>query len=440
MNYHKKANITLTTVFLFFLGSALLEHFNPVNFGIRLMVFVSEAALVGGIADWFAVTAIFKKPLGWGYHTALIPRNRAKVIEAVASIVQTELLNMNLIRKKIERIPLIEGLLLSVEKAGGSVYLTDLILTYLQRYAEKQDPVQLAEKLALVIRSTAQTWNLAPKVQNLSEWALKQGYIDLGLDRLAEGLWDKAADGETRQSILRYLEEIKEEKVSNGGSIFRTLMGFVEMSDGLNLDEAADALQVELLLTLRKFRDPLDPIRSSLKDILLNRVEDLESDTQFSAQIEQWKEDVLSDVLLNRFLATFLGESLRVALAPSTPTDPNALYRAIHPIVEKYWVSVQYNSELKEKINSFLVDTFCQVIQNEHDLIGGMVRETLATYTEQDLNQFIEEKAGNDLQWIRINGSMIGGVVGLILFLCLDFVYDPFILPALMNIMTHISH
>ena len=440
MNYHKKANITLTTVFLFFLGSASVEHFNPVNFGIRLMVFVSEAALVGGIADWFAVTAIFKKPLGWGYHTALIPRNRAKVIEAVASIVQTELLNMNLIRKKIERIPLIEGLLLSVEKAGGSVYLTDLILTYLQRYAEKQDPVQLAEKLALVIRSTAQTWNLAPKVQNLSEWALKQGYIDLGLDRLAEGLWDKAADGETRQSILRYLEEIKEEKVSNGGSIFRTLMGFVEMSDGLNLDEAADALQVELLLTLRKFRDPLDPIRSSLKDILLNRVEDLESDTQFSAQIEQWKEDVLSDVLLNRFLATFLGESLRVALAPSTPTDPNALYRAIHPIVEKYWVSVQYNSELKEKINSFLVDTFCQVIQNEHDLIGGMVRETLATYTEQDLNQFIEEKAGNDLQWIRINGSMIGGVVGLILFLCLDFVYDPFILPALMNIMTHISH
>ena len=440
MNYHKKANITLTTVFLFFLGSASVEHFNPVNLGIRLMVFVSEAALVGGIADWFAVTAIFKKPLGWGYHTALIPRNRAKVIEAVASIVQTELLNMNLIRKKIERIPLIEGLLLSVEKAGGSVYLTDLILTYLQRYAEKQDPVQLAEKLALVIRSTAQTWNLAPKVQNLSEWALKQGYIDLGLDRLAEGLWDKAADGETRQSILRYLEEIKEEKVSNGGSIFRTLMGFVEMSDGLNLDEAADALQVELLLTLRKFRDPLDPIRSSLKDILLNRVEDLESDTQFSAQIEQWKEDVLSDVLLNRFLATFLGESLRVALAPSTPTDPNALYRAIHPIVEKYWVSVQYNSELKEKINSFLVDTFCQVIQNEHDLIGGMVRETLATYTEQDLNQFIEEKAGNDLQWIRINGSMIGGVVGLILFLCLDFVYDPFILPALMNIMTHISH
>ena len=81
------------------------------------------------------------------------------------------------------------------------------------------------------------------------------------------------------------------------------------------------------------------------------------------------------------------------------------------------------------------MDTLCRVIQNEHDMIGGMVRETLAAYTDQDLNQFVEEKAGNDLQWIRINGSMIGGVVGLLLFLFLDFVYDPIIMPAIMSVL-----
>lgn len=433
MNYHRKANITLTAVFLFFLGAAVLKHFYPSNFEIRLMFFVLEAALVGGIADWFAVTAIFSKPLGWGYHTALIPRNREKVIEAVASIVQTELLNMNLIRKKIEGISFIEGLLLSVEKLGGSVYLTDRILDYLRRYAEKQAPAQLAEKLAVLIRDTAKTWNLTPTVQGISGWVLKHGYIDQGLDRLAEGLWDKAADGETQKTILRYLEKLKEEKLDNGGSIFRTLMGFVEMSDGLNLDEAADALQVELLLSLRKLRDPLDPLRIELKNILLKRVAQLESDTRFSIQIEQWKEDILSDVLLSKLLESVLGEALKVASSPSTPSDPNALYRTIHPFVEKYWVSVQHNLDLQEKINLFLADTLCQVIQNEHDLIGGMVRETLAAYTDQDLNRFVEEKAGNDLQWIRINGSMIGGIVGLLLFLFLEFIYAPHIVPAVMN-------
>ncbi|MDR3602433.1 MAG: DUF445 domain-containing protein [Desulfosporosinus sp.] len=439
MNYHRKANITLSAVFLFCVAAAVLEHFNPYSLGIRLLVSVLEAALVGGVADWFAVTAIFKKPLGWGYHTALIPRNRVKVIEAVASIVQTKLLNMDLIRKKIEGIPFIEGLLLSVEKAGGSVYLTDLILAYLRRYAEKQQPAQLAEKLAVFLRDTAQTWNLAPKVQEIREWALEQGYIDQGLDLLAEVLWDKAADGETRKSILGYLEEVKEEKVGNGGSIFRTMMGFVEMSDGLNLDEAADALQVELLLTLRKFRDPLDPLRISLKDILLTRVVELEFDTRFSAHIERWKEDLLSEALVSKFLESVLGEALKVASSPSTPSEPNALYRTLHPYLEKCWASIQQNLELRGKINSFLVDTICQVIQNEHDLIGGMVRETLAAYTDQDLNQFVEEKAGNDLQWIRINGSMIGGVIGLILYSFLDFVYTPFIAPALMTVLSQIQ-
>lgn len=432
MNYHRKANLTLAAVFLLFLTAAVLEHFNPSSFGIRLMFFVSEAALVGGIADWFAVTAIFKKPLGWGYHTALIPRNREKVIEAVASIVQKELLNMNVIRKKIEGIPFIEGLVLIVEKIGGSVYLTDTILSFVRRYAEKQEPAQLAEKLAVFISCTAKTWNLGSRVQDIREWALMQGYFDRGLDRLAEGLWDKAAEGETRQTILSYLEEIKEEKVSNGGSIFRTLMGFVEMSDGLNLDEAADALQVELLLTLRKFRDPLDPLRISLKDILLNRVAELEFDTRFSAQIEQWKEDLLNHALMSRFLEAVVGEALKVAAAPSTPADPNVLYRTLLPYVEEYWVSVQNNTELRARINSFLVDNVCRVIQNEHDLIGGMVRQTLAAYTDQDLTRFVEEKAGNDLQWIRINGSMIGGIVGLFLFLFLEFVYNP-ILPTLTN-------
>ncbi|MGI6119312.1 MAG: DUF445 domain-containing protein [Desulfosporosinus sp.] len=431
MNYHRKANITLAAVFLFFFCIAVLEHYNPENFGIRLLYFVSEAALVGGIADWFAVTALFKKPLGWGYHTALIPRNREKVIEAVASMVQKELLNMTVIRKKIEGIAFSAALLRSVGKKGGTAYLTDKILACLRRYAEKQDPSQLAEKLAVVIRSAASAWNLAPRVKSISAWALKHGYIDRGLDLLVEGLWEKAADQETRKIILCYLEEIKEEKVSSGGALFRTLLGLVEMSDGLNLDEAADALHVELLLTLHKLRDPLDPLRISLKEILLNRIAELEFETRFSTQVEHWKEDLLADVLFKNFLQSMLEEALKVASSPSTPAEPNALYRVIYPVVEKYWVSVLKNTQLQEKINQFIADTLCKVIQNEHDLIGSMVRETLVANTDQDLIRFVEEKAGNDLQWIRINGSIIGGLVGFFLFYFLNFVYDPYIMPAL---------
>jgi uncharacterized membrane-anchored protein YjiN (DUF445 family) len=432
MNYRKKANIILTAVLLFFFGVSVLEYFNPNIFGIKLISFVSEAALVGGIADWFAVTAIFKKPLGWGYHTALIPRNREKMIEAVASVVQTELLRMDLIRKKIEGIPFIEGLLKYVEKEGGSVYLADKVSVYIRLYVENQELGSLTDKLAEFLRNIARDWNLAPRVQAVTGWALKHGYIDQGLDRLAEGLWDKASEGETHKLIVRYLEEIKEEKVINGGAIFRTLLGLVEKSDGLNINEAADALQLELLLTLRKFKDPGHPLRVALKHTLISKIDELETNAQFATQIEQWKNDVLNDALFSRLLETVLQAVMK---------EPNALYQVVNLYVEKYWVSIQEDTALRKRINLFIANTLCRVIQNEHDLIGCMVRETLAAYTDQDLNQFVEEKAGNDLQWIRINGSMIGGVVGLLLFLISEFVYDPVITlikPALMTAISRI--
>jgi len=130
---------------------------------------------------------------------------------------------------------------------------------------------------------------------------------------------------------------------------------------------------------------------------------------------------------------TVIETAIKAVTSTSSTLDQNALYRLLHPYVEKYWVSIQENGVLRERINSFIVDTLCRMIKNEHDLIGNLVRETLTSYTDQDLNQFVQDKAGNDLQWIRINGSMIGGVVGLILFLFLEFIYNPIIMSEFMN-------
>ncbi|KGK85035.1 membrane protein [Desulfosporosinus sp. HMP52] len=438
MNYHKKANLTLATVFILFITAAVIQHYNPNDLKIRLVNFVLEAALVGGIADWFAVTAIFQKPLGWGFHTALIPRNREKVIEAVASMVQSELLRMDLIRQKIEKLPFMDSLIKYLDRQGGSEYLAEKLTPYLQGYLEKQAPDQLAKRLTAYLQANAQAWNLAVRLQDGSRWALNKGYMDQILDQIAEGLWDKASQVETRQIIVKYLEKIKQEKVSNGGAIFRTLLGFVEMSDGLNLDEAADALQVELLLTLRRLKDHNNPLRLSLKDKLMEEIELLAKDPEFFTWVDTWKESVLADPLTERFLETVISTAIKSAIIPSKTMEPTVLEHLLKHYMAKIWYNLQNDQAFCQEANSFLVDILCRVIYNEHHVIGNMVRETLAEYTDQDLNQFVQDKAGNDLQWIRINGSMIGGFVGLILFLFLEFIYNPFVMPALMNYIPHI--
>lgn len=440
MNYRQKANITLAAVFIFFLVAAVLKHFNSSTFGIRLFYFVAEAALVGGIADWFAVTALFKKPLGWPYHTALIPRNREKVIDSVASMVQKELLRMDLIHKKIEGIPFVEGLLRIVDQAGGTAYLTDKLTTEIRRYAEKQDPILLAEKLTNMLQMKAMHWPLAPQLKSIKQWALRQGLLEQGMDQLVDGLWEKAAEGETRHLIVRFLEQVKQEKVSSGSSLFRTLMGFAEASDGLNLDDAAEALQVELLLTLHQLKDPEHPLRLALKDALWDALTDLEQDAGFAVQIEQWKADILSEPSFKRLLEQVIQRILKGLAAPSDALETDHLYQTCHALIETIWKRIQDNERFREKVQTLIVDAVSGIIQKEHDVIGAMVKETLVAYTDEDLNQFIEEKAGNDLQWIRINGSMIGGVVGIFLFLFLDLVYDPYLLPTIAPVLKQFLH
>ena len=431
MNYRKKANITLAVVFFFFLVLAALEHFNPGYRGIRLLLFVSEASLVGGLADWFAVTAIFKKPLGWGWHTALIPRNRERVIEAVAAIVQTELLNMNVIRKKIAGVPYMERIAEKIERSGGAAFLTEKSAYFLGRWAQRQDPALWAEKLAGLIQDKGKQWDISHKITEIGGWAEKRGFVDKGLDLLAEGLLAKADEQETRREVMEFLQALKYEKEESSGSLFAMMMGLAEMADGLNFEDAADAVQLELKAALGRLKDHSDPLRLKLKQIILERGRELETDRGFHSRIERWKEDLLTETAFRDLIRAFVEECLRAAADPVKSPEANELYSLLYPLIDKYWFSLKNDAGLQMKLDSFLADAICKMIQNEHDLIGGIVKETLRAYTDRDLNQFVEDKAGNDLQWIRINGSMIGGIVGLILFLLLEFVYDPYIMPVL---------
>lgn len=331
---------------------------------------------------------------------------------------------MDLLRRKISDFDFADRIIQTAERLGGADFLADKLTRLLRDYAGKQDPAGLAANLSCSLRSKALDWRLVPNVERFGSWALRQGYLDQALDRLADGLWDKASEGSTRLAILNYLETVKEEKLSSGGAIFRTLLGFVEMSDGLNMEEAADALQVEILLTLRKLNDPDDLLRRTLREILLRTMDNLAKEPEFQAQLEAWKDEILQAELLDEFLTKAAGIVLKAA-------DSELFSLLMRSCVQDFWRELRENRNWQGRINEIVTSGLCQVVLSRHHEIGSLVRETMETYSDEDLNRFVEEKAGNDLQWIRINGSMIGGIVGFFLFLLLNFVYDPYLLPVL---------
>jgi uncharacterized membrane-anchored protein YjiN (DUF445 family) len=88
-------------------------------------------------------------------------------------------------------------------------------------------------------------------------------------------------------------------------------------------------------------------------------------------------------------------------------------------------MEVQADPNLQETLDPFFRNTLLEIAQKEHSLIGEIVQETLEDLSDDELNRFIEDKAGNDLQWIRINGSIVGGILGFLLFFILNFGYQP---------------
>lgn len=438
MNYRNKANITLAAVCCAFAFATVLKHSFKHIFALDLLYTVVEAALVGGIADWFAVTALFKKPLGFSYHTALIPRNREKVIEAVGHMVEGDLLSAASLKAKITEINVAELMIRWIEKDQDlKQNLVRLGASYIQRNVLKIDPRHISNYFERTIRSNFKEIDLPRLVKGLVQWVLNTHQDDKLVAYVLDELIAAANRPEAQEGIYQFLKS--QVDVKTGKGLWKNLfVGLLESTDSLNLTDAATSLHKQLVATLYELKDPAHPIRARFKEILEDTVAKLAVQEQWRQAIEGWREDVFERLPLQTALENLIRALIKAATGQQVQageknpaTEDSILMHWSIKQLTAYWEHFKQDPEMLGWIDCYLKDLIYQLIESEHYLIGEAVKRTLSTFTDQDLNQFVEDKAGNDLQWIRINGSIIGGLVGLLMFLFLKLVYDPFIVPAL---------
>ncbi len=424
MNYKLKANVTLTSVFILFFIAAIGEHFWPEILLVRISYFVMEAALIGGIADWFAITALFKKPLNWPFHTALIPRNREKVINSVSFMVQQDLLNLVLIRQKIEQINLSEYIIRWIEEGTRLPYIINAITQTIESWIRHIEPETVSSFLTPILKKKLLQQRLFPLVQDFILKSLNNGQVDSWLDSIIVKLDFIARQETTKTYIYNFLQDQKAEKI-NQGSINKFMLSIVEATGALNLEEAAEALQAQFKLTVEQLKNPEHPLRHSIIEILRHNVAELEQSPTIQEAIENWKEEIIAKIPLGQIL-----EDLIKTLQKSNKTDGKNLLKSVtHETLEAIWLFCRNSALFSIQMNGYLRRVIFSLLEFNQTIIGDIARDALSEFTNEDLIQFIEDKAGNDLQWIRINGSIIGGLVGVILFVFLRLIYDPYVVP-----------
>lgn len=368
-----------------------------------------EAGLVGGLADWFAVTALFRHPLGIPIpHTALLPRNRDKVIRSLISVVENEFLSKESIKLRLREIQISTRLLRYVEQhvpevSRGAAYLSEQIVKNIS--IEKVAPFIENE-----LKGIIQTIDSAKVIRMLVEQVTARGYEEKALQLMLTKVEGIVSEDQFKDEIGKMALGALS-KVQMGGLMQFAVNAFVGF---MNEDKLGSLLQDMLLSQIKDMKqDPNHPLRSLILSEIRNELAKLSENTRLIEVMDAWKVELFEQWDVGEKLAVWLSKAqektLALIQAPSFAVD------YIQPIVEKLVSNLQANAALLETAEHWVQEQMFKLIDEHHHKIGKLVAENLNKLDDKMLILMIEEKVGGDLQWIRVNGAVCGFLIGVVL-------------------------
>ena len=393
-------------------------------------LFCAEAALVGGIADWFAVTALFRKPLGFPYHTAILPRRRQSFIHASVQLVQQEFFSRRKIFHHLERMHLMPMLLGWLQQPDTEAQLTHRLQHYVRDALLRQDGDAQAAALARQLRSVLLETRPEAFFASLAHWLQASGRDREVLAYLCEYLKPLAAREETRQGIQQLLENYSHERTQGGWAQF--FAGLAETFDALNYADAAALLQKQLLALLDELSGADNVLQREMLALFYEKAGELGQDAEFRQLLYELRDGLCTELpleqvireTLTRVREHFAADKAR-AVDPVEEHLPQLHSRLLEIIRREYERTlglVQTDEHLRHVVGHFLYDLIARSALHAQSLVGVVVTSVLERLTDEQLNHLVYDKVEPDLLWIRMNGSIVGAFIGLLLFVTMHLV------------------
>ncbi len=431
MQNRNRANLILAVVFLAFVTATVFKIIFKGNYTLELVAFVAEAALIGGVADWFAVTALFRKPLGFSWHTEIVPRNREMIINKVSDIVGTELLNVDSIKAGLAGLNLTDTLLDWLSENVDDQAIEKQLQGFLSEKSDEIDHEMVAHEINNFINEYLKKEDVAQEIMNLLQSSFEEEKHKNWLLALLQKAVDIAAKKSTQDRIHRILkDQEKHNRESTGaGSFFvKILLNVSKSSRYNNLENLSRLIQQQLVSTLKKLMEPGNAVFEKIAGNAADMLKDGSNTELLVHAVQVWKNGILNRIELYDPLKQLVSS----AIESNVYRNETALWISGH--LDKYRQLMKEDEEMKEWTDNVLGGMLEKIITKEHYLVGEIAKETLEAFTNERLIQFIEDKAGNDLQWIRINGSIAGASAGLLVFLFTTHLYGPYVAPLIRSI------
>ncbi len=359
----------------------------------------AEAAMVGGLADWFAVTALFRHPLHLPIpHTAIIPRNKDRIASTLAQFLRDNFLTPKVVARRMQR--------LDVAAAAGRwlanpVHGDGRIGRGASRLAadflESLDQERLGGMAKGAIAARLRAIDIAPLLGQALSAAIANGrHLPLldGLTRWAARALD------ANEHLIREMVHTRAGSIMRWTGLDETLAN--------KIIEGLEKLLVEMN------EDPGHPLRLKAEEGLERLAHDLQHKPELRARVEAFKLEMLENQAFQRWIDG-LWETSRAALLRLARDPGKALGGKMGETLRQFGVTLQEDRKLADTINRFARRSAVGAATDYGDGIVRLVSDTIKGWDARTITGRLENAVGRDLQYIRINGTLVGGLVGVLI-------------------------
>ncbi len=362
----------------------------------------AEASMVGGIADWFAITALFRHPLGIPIpHTAIIASRKDRIGRSLGNFVQNNFLSPDVLTAKLRAAQISRRAAewLSIPENGRkAAQQAASVLKSAGNVVRDEDVHALLDRTVVEpLRQIA----IAPVLaKGLALLTVDDRHQQL-LDRVIQGLLRLVAENE---ELIR--EKIREESPwwlprLVDDRIHQKVLGGIERT----LIEVGE--------------DPDHPLRHQFDELLAEWMVQLQESPEVMARAEAIKEQVLDPETSGRLAASLWGELKQILgrQSVSDDTGPSPVARSLSALAS----AALEDEALLEKIDGWIINAVLRVVEQHRGEVGQLIAQTVSSWNPEETSRRIELLVGRDLQFIRINGTLVGGLVGLMIYTATRF-------------------
>jgi uncharacterized membrane-anchored protein YjiN (DUF445 family) len=377
----------------------LLEHRWHPAFG--FLAAFAEAATIGGLADWYAVVVLFKRPLGLPIpHTAIIPANQQRIADSLGEFIEVRFLSPEPVAAKLRQVDFAAAVSEWLSDRERSAGLARFILRLLPEALTAADQSGLRDFIAQRAVDQVRAVKLAP---------------------FAAGLLATFTQDRRHQQILDEVLTALNRLMSDAAALEALRLKIrAELPTLLNLYRADQYVLNKLVASGYSFleevrADANHPLRHEFDRFVASFIDQLATSPEYAAKVETLKADVLAYPQLAE-LAHGMWESFRHFLEQHVAKSDSPLHAHLQNLLVEAGRQLAEDERLRADINRGMVAMLTTFIEKQKSGVSAFIAEQVKSWDMEQLIRLIEINIGKDLQYIRFNGAMIGGLAGLLLY------------------------